>query len=70
MEDLVADLPVTVIDPATALCKTGRCLAVDRGKPLYYDDNHMSIYGAARLMPLLTELFSRKLEMIGLSAAR
>jgi hypothetical protein len=58
MRELAAGLPVTVIDPAEALCEGERCLAVAGGKPLYFDDNHLSIYGAARLAPLLDNLFS------------
>jgi len=60
MRALVAELPVRVIDPANALCDAQRCLAVAHGKPLYFDDNHLSIYGAARLAPLMAQIFSKR----------
>ncbi|HYD15113.1 MAG TPA: SGNH hydrolase domain-containing protein, partial [Hyphomicrobium sp.] len=59
IRELIADLPVMVIDPGKALCESDRCLAVAGGKPLYFDDNHLSIYGAARLAPLVEDLFSQ-----------
>jgi hypothetical protein len=59
MTTLVAGLPVRIIDPSRSLCEGGRCLVFTDGKPLYADDNHLSIYGADRLKPLLDELFAR-----------
>ena len=51
-------LPVTILDPADALCEGQRCLAVAGGKPLYFDDNHLSVYGTDRLKRLLGEVFT------------
>lgn len=59
MTSLVAGLPVRVIDPSRSLCEGDRCLVFADGKPLYADDNHLSIYGADRLKPLLSDLFAR-----------
>jgi peptidoglycan/LPS O-acetylase OafA/YrhL len=59
MQGLLATLPVRVLDPSGLLCETERCLAIADGKPLYFDDNHLSIYGTARLAPLLTGIFSQ-----------
>jgi len=69
MRDLVPRLPVRVIDPAASLCDSNGCLSAADGKPLYFDDNHLSIYGAARIAPQLTELFSRNGAGIKASAA-
>lgn len=67
MEDMLADLPVRTIDPTEALCEAERCLAVAGGKPLYFDDDHLSIHGADRLKPLLEEVVmaSRTLSVRG-----
>jgi peptidoglycan/LPS O-acetylase OafA/YrhL len=64
IRELVAGLPVTVIDPAEVLCDADHCLAVDGGKPLYFDDNHLSIYGTARLAPLLEGLIAHAKERV------
>jgi peptidoglycan/LPS O-acetylase OafA/YrhL len=58
MRSLLEGLPVRIIDPSQAFCDTSRCVAVAGGKPLYFDDNHLSVYGGARLEPLLGELFA------------
>ncbi|MDA0786867.1 MAG: acyltransferase family protein [Proteobacteria bacterium] len=45
---LIAELPddVDVIDPADIFCGKNDCLVIKDGKALYFDDNHMSRYGA------------------------
>ncbi|WP_439541296.1 acyltransferase family protein [Hyphomicrobium sp.] len=58
MREALAGLPVTIIEPADALCEGERCLAVADGKPLYFDDNHLSIYGTERLKPLFADVFA------------
>jgi peptidoglycan/LPS O-acetylase OafA/YrhL len=37
---------VIVVDPADLFCDQRNCAAVRAGQPLYFDDNHMSLYGA------------------------
>jgi hypothetical protein len=56
----IAGLPVTIIDPADALCEDQQCLAVAGGKPLYFDDNHLSIYGTERLKRLFSDVLAGK----------
>jgi hypothetical protein len=47
----LAKLPnVTVFDPADALCDATQCRAIDGGTALYFDDNHLSIAGARRVI--------------------
>jgi hypothetical protein len=62
MAALLSGLPVHVVDPSGGLCDAARCLAMADGKPLYFDDNHLSIYGTARLVPLLSQIFSQMRE--------
>jgi len=41
------------IDPRAALCDAETCLYVETGAALFFDDNHLSRIGAARLtLPL------------------
>lgn len=40
--------------PDKALCPHGICLGYANGKPLYFDSHHLSIPGAERLIPELT----------------
>jgi hypothetical protein len=37
---------VKIINPADKFCDSTNCYAVINGKSLYWDDNHMSVYGA------------------------
>ena len=51
MLTLAAGLPqATVWDPFPLLCPADACRAVD-GKPLFFDGDHISGYGNARLLP-------------------
>ena len=50
---------VHLLDPAAALCEGGICAATDKGRPLYYDDNHLSEFGNRRLVPTLEQVFMR-----------
>ncbi len=59
MQAIIAGTTARIIKPSDRLCERGRCLAVANGKPLYYDDDHVSIHGADRLAPLFSDLFVR-----------
>ncbi|MFK8253695.1 acyltransferase family protein [Ancylobacter terrae] len=48
---------LTLLDPVPVLCPDGRCLVVESGDVLYYDGNHLSRAGAARLAPAFDALF-------------
>ncbi|WP_162932448.1 acyltransferase family protein [Solimonas sp. K1W22B-7] len=41
------------VDPTTQLCDATRCYAVIDGQAMYFDDHHLSLAGAARVMRLL-----------------
>jgi peptidoglycan/LPS O-acetylase OafA/YrhL len=55
----IAGLPVSIIDPASAMCEGTHCLAAAGGKPLYFDDNHLSVYGTERLERLFGAVLAR-----------
>jgi hypothetical protein len=60
MNALVAGLPLRIIDPAPAFCDEQRCRVVADGAPLYFDDNHLSVYGTRRLAPIIAAVFSSR----------
>jgi peptidoglycan/LPS O-acetylase OafA/YrhL len=47
---------VRIFDMADAFCDAEDCYAVRGNAALYFDDNHMSIFGARRAAPALVEL--------------
>jgi hypothetical protein len=44
---------VSVIYPADVLCQFRQCYAVMDNEALYFDDNHLSLTGAAKVVDLL-----------------
>lgn len=44
------EMDVPVILPADALCRADFCAIIDAGRALYFDDNHLSLTGAERVM--------------------
>lgn len=48
---------INIIDPTPILCPKGECVGSLGGMPLYYDDNHLSEYGATLLVPLFRSAF-------------
>ena len=46
-----------ILDPLPYLCDKQRCYGSRDGKPLYYDDDHLSEYGNRLLLPLFKTLF-------------
>jgi hypothetical protein len=49
---------IDVIYPHLALCDAEHCRIEDGGRPLYYDDDHLSVFGAQRLAPLMHQAFA------------
>lgn len=45
---------VKILDPLPYLCSDDRCRGSINGRPLYYDDNHLSEYGNRLLIPLFS----------------
>ena len=48
---------VKILDPLPYLCWDGRCHGAKNGRPLYYDDDHLSEYGNKLLAPMFAEVF-------------
>ncbi len=55
---LAARYRLIEIDPAARLCGPLRCRLTQDGRPLYYDDNHLSVHGAFFIAPLLAPVFA------------
>jgi hypothetical protein len=54
--DLQRRYGVTVVEPASILCASGRCAVADGGRPLYRDHHHLSAFGAAHLARLFAKV--------------
>lgn len=48
---------VKILDPLPYLCRDGRCHGAKDGRPLYYDDDHLSEHGNKLLVPMFAEIF-------------
>jgi len=46
-----------ILDPIPYLCDKEYCYGDINGKPLYFDRNHLSSYGAKRISPIYDEVF-------------
>ncbi|USX24350.1 acyltransferase [Oxalobacteraceae bacterium OTU3CINTB1] len=49
---------VVILDPLPYLCRAGRCESVEGQRALYFDDDHLSRYGASRLTPMFSTVFA------------
>ncbi|CAM4087891.1 acyltransferase family protein [Serratia nematodiphila] len=49
---------VKILDPLPYLCEDGKCAGTHNGRPIYFDDNHLSEYGNKLLVPMFKTLFS------------
>ena len=47
----------TRLDPARSLCGTGRCQVESEGRPLYFDEHHLSVHGAEAVAEALRPAF-------------
>jgi peptidoglycan/LPS O-acetylase OafA/YrhL len=45
------------LDPASSLCGTGRCQVESGGRPLYFDEHHLSVRGATAVAETLRPAF-------------
>ncbi|QHE76716.1 acyltransferase family protein [Hydrogenophaga sp. PBL-H3] len=48
---------VSILDPLPYLCHEGRCHGAKDGRPLYFDDDHLSEWGNKFLVPMFAEVF-------------
>jgi hypothetical protein len=66
LASLVVAYPKLVIwDPFFVLCPADICSAFDRGKPLFYDGDHLSAYGNRMLYPSFFSLLTKIWETDG-----
>jgi len=49
---------IKILDPTLFLCRDGNCYGSQGGRPLYYDDDHLSEFGNKLLVPMFNEVFS------------
>lgn len=51
---------VNILDPLPYLCHDGICYGSKDGRPLYYDDDHLSEYGNKLLVPMFATIFQKE----------
>lgn len=51
---------VKILDPLPYLCWDGRCHGIKDGHSMYYDDDHLSEYGARLLQPMFAKVFEEE----------
>jgi len=59
---------IKILDPLPYLCDEEKCYGSRKGKPLYFDDDHLSEYGNKLLTPMFEEVFSETTEAAPLSS--
>lgn len=53
-----AQCGVKILDPLPYLCHDDRCWGSKDGRPIYYDDDHLSEYGNKLLVPMFKQAFA------------
>ncbi|WP_180115782.1 acyltransferase family protein [Acinetobacter sp. YH12140] len=48
---------VHILDTTKYFCDEEKCYSDKKGIPFYFDDDHLSVYGAEQLIPLFKEVF-------------
>lgn len=57
-QDLARDqCGIKILDPTAYLCRSGRCYGSFQGRPLYFDDDHLSEFGNKLLVPMFAVVF-------------
>lgn len=46
-----------ILNTSDTFCTSEKCFSVKNGKPLYFDDDHLSVYGADQLIPIFKTIF-------------
>lgn len=55
----VAQCGAKILDPIPYLCDSDYCYGDSKDIPLYFDDNHLSGYGAKVISPIYNEVFKK-----------
>lgn len=58
LDDAHQSCGVILLDPWPYLCEQNICPALHDGRPLYFDDDHLSLWGSGFLEPLFAEVFT------------
>ncbi|QFU23434.1 acyltransferase [Shewanella eurypsychrophilus] len=58
LEQLSTSCNIETVNVTQSLCKNDRCFGTTGERPNYYDDNHLSEWGARLLVPQLTKLLN------------
>lgn len=53
---------IKILDTTNFFCDQRICYSEEKGIPLYFDDDHLNIYGASQLTPLFKEVFKQNLD--------
>ena len=61
-DEAAARCGVKILDPLPYLCRDGRCWGDVDGRPIYYDDDHLSERGGAQLIPIFRSVFKPDLQ--------
>lgn len=56
---------ITLLNPLPYLCDNKYCYGSIEGKPLYYDDDHLSEHGNKRLKPMFDKMFRQITNTLG-----
>lgn len=51
---------VKILNPLPYICNERSCIGTKAGTPLFFDDNHLSEYGAGMLMPMFKKIFKKE----------
>ena len=51
---------LAVIRPQDKLCDAQRCLTEVAGKPLYFDDDHLSVFGSNYIAPIFSQVLKER----------
>lgn len=54
-----------ILNPLPYLCHDGRCMSNIAGRPIYYDDDHLSEFGNKLLKPMFEEVFATQALIAG-----
>ncbi len=57
IENLKGNYKFSILYPHNALCHEDICAVIHDGRPLYYDDDHLSTYGASHIQDAYRSLF-------------
>lgn len=56
-DDAARSCGVHILDPLPYLCHDGKCWGSKNGRPIYYDDDHLSEYGNKLLIPMFKQVW-------------